>query len=733
MRSLLISLFTFVAVLTLARGQTRPQEQPPEQDDVIRVNTDLVQTEVTVVDKQGHFVEGLQREQFELRVDGQPQPIGFFERVVAGSEKEKQLAAARENSNVDAAKPAPGKFYKGRTVIFFMDDLHLSLQSVGRTRQMLQNFIEKEMQPGDLVAIASSSGRIGFLQQFTDNKAVLRAAVARFNHYPYVVQGYGTGNTQMSEYMALTIETKSDSNVFGYFVQECQKQSSAPKNIPRAAAAIRMTCETQVKNSARAILTQAASIINNTYSSLETLMRSSQRLPGRKLVFFISDGFLLDTGPRNNSPFAKLGRITDAALRAGVVIYTIDARGLFSGMTEASNGLGVDSTGLLANSVQREATANQDALNALAADTGGRALRNQNSFDGWVEQALDETSNYYLLAWRPETETQKDEKFRKVEVSVAGRPELTVRLPRGYIGGAKAAVTPAATSKSEKPAKANSVKTPETEIFDALSDPNAYPKDSLPTLLSLSYLDTPSNGMVLTSSMQVASGVLTFGDDGRQPASVDIAGVVLNDKGKVEASFKNRLGVKPLSAASTQPDTSNVIYNHRAQLKPGIYQVRVAARDEKSGRVGSARQWVEIPDLSTRRLTLSSLLLGGQVVEKSQGAAAQSEPQVQFSVDHHFSHSSHLNFWVFIYNAARSSAGTPDLTTQVQLLREGREVVNSPQRKLQLEGTTDLVRIPYGGDVALKSLGAGRYELRLNITDNIAKTTASQSIWFVVE
>lgn len=736
----LLILFCLAALITAASMEARAQEQqrPAAQtDDVVRINTDLVQTTVTVLDKKGHLVEGLQREQFELRVDGKPEPISFFERVTAGSAREEQLGARDGSNRVAATTQRGSSTYRGRTIIFFIDDLHLSLQSVGRTRQMLQHFIESEMGPRDVVIIASASGQIGFLQQFTDNREVLRAAASRLNARPFGVHGFEASGTQMSEYMALTIDSGTDSNVTNVFIEECMKQSSFPKRDKRSTDALRFACEIRVKNSARSILMQASAITRDMYASLESLIRSSARLPGRKLAFFVSDGFLLDTGARSGGLIDKLQQVTDAASRSGVVIYTIDARGLISGTLDATNNILPDANGRMEQAALREIPATQDALHALAGDTGGRALRNQNDFNDWVSKALDETSNYYLLAWRPETEEQKGRKFRRVEVSITGRPDLTVRLPRGYVEGAKVALPPAtaAAGGPASPQPNGAAKTPDTDFRDALTD--FYTRGSLPTLLSLNYLNTPGNGTVLTSSMQIESTALTYGADGHQPASVDIAGLVLNDKGKTMASFKNRLNVNPLSTEPVRASENGVIYNHRATLEPGIYQVRVAARDVQSGSVGSAMQWVVIPDLARRKLTMSSLLLGGQVLEtaNSKASTAQPEPQVQFSVDHRFLRSSHLNFWVFIYNATRDAGGTgaANLTAQVQILRDGQPIVTTPQRKLTTQGMTDLARIPYGGDIPLKSLAAGRYELRVTITDLTANTTVSQSAVFEVD
>jgi hypothetical protein len=324
---------------------------------------------------------------------------------------------------------------------------------------------------------------------------------------------------------------------------------------------------------------------------------------------------------------------------------------------------------------------------------------------------------------------------------VSERPNLTVRVPRGYFGRAGGAAKEGVASALLTPAAAKTTaprvtETTEGALQSALTD--AYSTNSLPTKLALTYLNTPNNGTVVTAAMQIATDILDYGDGGNRPADVDIAGVVLNDKGKITASFKNRLKIKPYISAASQPDTGGVIYNYRTGLTPGIYQVRVAARDANKQRVGSAMEWIQIPDLSTSRLTTSSLLIGGQVVERSKrdaGQPSEADSQVQFSVDHRFPRSGNLAFMLFIYNASRKGGAPslPDLTAQVQILREGRPVTTTAQRRLNTVGMPDLDRISYAGNVPLNALGKGSYELRVTIADSAAKTSATQSVLFEVE
>src|SRR6202171_4637422 len=165
---------------TLSQSAQNPK--PGDEEDVLHIQSDLVQTDVMVFDKQGRFVNGLKQADFELRIDGKPQPVRFFERVTAGSANEEaQLSAARGISPAAKGKE-PTKAVpldRGRTICFYVDDLHLAARDVPPTRKLLLSFIDKEMGQNDMAAITSATGQIGFLQQLSDNKAVLRAAVDR--------------------------------------------------------------------------------------------------------------------------------------------------------------------------------------------------------------------------------------------------------------------------------------------------------------------------------------------------------------------------------------------------------------------------------------------------------------------------------------------------------------------------------------------------------------------------
>ncbi|HKQ51688.1 MAG TPA: VWA domain-containing protein [Pyrinomonadaceae bacterium] len=718
----LVFLATAIAGLT-AHGQQQPAPQGKTADDVVRISTELVQTGVTVVDKQGRFVDGLSADQFVVKVDGWPVTPSFFERVTAGTAREeKQVEAARA-----AGKPAaaPAAAYRGRTIIFFIDDLHLSLDGVGRTRGALKHFIDEQMTPTDQVAFVTAAGQLGFLQQLTDNKSVLRAALERLKPIPMNTRD--TDQPPMTEFTAVRI-MNGDRDAADFYIDKIIEGFITKKMTSRAMN--RNAVHEMVKTRANNIVFGVEAVVEATLTSLDSWVQEVSRVPGRKLIFFISEGFYLDSRKAIGAANAQLQRVTDTATRTGAVIYTIDARGLFAPMADAVGDRPADPKGRLDRASVGEATLSQEGLNALAGDTGGRFLRNQNYFDDWVARMLDETSNYYLLAWRPPTEDLKGAKFKRLEVSIPSRPDLTVRLPRGFLMGrpeadaAKAAKEKSSSAPTTNAPAAAPAKGPEVELKAAIF--STAPVRGLPTQLSLGFVDVPGTGPVLTASMQLATDVLGYGADGKQPAAVDVAGVVLNDQGKPAGSFKTRLNVNPLSD-KVAVEHPGVVYTNKVPLKPGIYQVRVAARDALTGHVGSASRWIEIPDLAQKRLTLSSLMLGGQLVGSKQKEVAE---QVQFSVDHRFKKGSHLNFLAIVYNAAGAA---PDLEARIRITRDGQSIVNTPARKIGTPQGTDPARVPYGADIALNNLPAGRYLLQVTISDRAARTSATEQTTFDIE
>src|SRR5581483_4041678 len=605
-------------------------------------------------------------------------------------------------------------------------DLHLSPSSVTYVRDTLKQFVDRDMGQNDEAGVASVSGMLGFVQQVTNNKSVLLAAIDRLRSQKTSLQT--AEYPPMSEYQALLI-LQHDQDVFDFFIDALLKED------PMLA---RQTAAEMVNARAGQMIEEGSAITTRTLATLKGFVDLAANMPGRKIVFFISDGFFIDRNRSDN--YDHLQRITAAAGRAGVVIFSVDSRGLTTGLPDASMSVAVDPSGRLQRAAIGELRASQDAMNVVASDTGGRAFFNSNSLSNSVSTALKETSVYYLLAWRPDNEEQRNPKYRKVEVSIAGRSDLVVRYRRGF--GEPPSSETAKSNNSTPPPKV-----PNEQINAVLR--GTYPVTNLPVSISLNFLDTARYGGTLTTSIKVNTQSLSIDNQSGGPTSVvDVAGVVLNDQGKSVSSFNKRFTIKitPNGAVAKPPET--VFYNHFALVKPGLYQVRIAAVDVKTGTSGSAFEWIEIPDLQSSELALSSLIVGerkleieGQQAEASANESAKPAEmqQVVLNVDHRFARSSVLRFLTFVYNAKTASVETnpsqtsatatktslPDLAVQVQVFRDNEPVITAPLHKINVEGQPDMQRVSYAADLKLNDLSPGQYVLQLTVIDRIAKASAS--------
>jgi hypothetical protein len=272
----------------------------------------------------------------------------------------------------------------------------------------------------------------------------------------------------------------------------------------------------------------------------------------------------------------------------------------------------------------------------------------------------------------------------------------------------------------------------------------AYPERSLPILMSVDYYDIAEKGPTLSTAIQVPGEFLSFGaqPDGKIQAVLDLSGVYFDDKGNVKANFMERITTTAPSLEATQGYRSDITFTYPTNLPPGLYQVRAAARDDKSGRVGSAHAWIEIPDLTKKKLAMSSLLLGerkqltlANVSDTAPAAMSDSVPgsPVALSASHRFQRDSTLRFLIFAYNTLPSPADQkPDVAVQVQVIRDDQPVITTALRKISTDGVADVARLPYAAEIPMNDLLPGRYLLRITLIDRVAKQSTTRQTHFDV-
>lgn len=694
-------------VLLIASISLTAHAQQP--DDVVRINTELVQTDLNVFDKHGRFVDSAKPEDFELTIDGKPQKILFFERVAAGTTREaKQISAPGRPSTSTSATSQSEVFDRARTIFFFVDDTHLSTAGVVRARKALIDFVENRMKPTDQVAIVSSSGSIGFLQQLTDNKFVLATAISRLSTKRDTEPN--TGRTRISEYAANQIINNNDKALFAYLMEsiKLEQQMGAGSRHGDHRTSSSYSADPYLRNRLRQIQGQSKLSALATLATLQSLLESTTKLTGRKLLFMMSDGFLVN---QQDTDLVRLLRdITTSAAQTGTVIYSVDLRDTSSvSSIDASTNDAVDFSGRQAGLLLSERTANRQPLQTMADETGGRVFLNPNSISEGITQALDETADYYLLAWRPESMDQREGKQR-LSVTLRNHPDWHVRVRRKFYAPTSDKVNQPTPRKDAD------------KLTVALG--SLYPQRQAPLQLSAGYVEgLEKTQKSLRISMQIDPRLFASElESEKHKAELDVLGAAVDDRGII-STFKHVLTITP-SSLSAPP----VVWHQQLTVPHGLYQVRVAVRERESGWTGSAMQWLVIPEDAVDKLHMSSLFVAAR--QHGEGQTQNSPGPLKVSVDRRFTDKSILRFQTYIYTAAPQNA---DIDIHAEVWRNGTRVLNQPTGRVPNNISPKQPGLPYWAEISLTGMAPGRYLLMVTATDRKSTLRASQQLPFTIE
>jgi VWFA-related protein len=722
MKKLFASLFPVFLLSLAALAQTpqptaAPTPKPPMDDeDIVKISTTLIQVDVTVTDKSGKAVANLKPEDFEVYENGELQKITNFSFISSLLPVKPQTPAKSGDKN---APPLPVTEVKPerirRTIALVVDDLTLSFQSTAFVRQALKKFVDEQMQEGDLVAIIRTGAGAGALQQFTSDKRQLYAAIERVRW-----NAQGKGN-------------------IGAFAPI----QSKPNELPPAG----QTPDQQISGSNQEMEFnnfRESVFSRGTLGALNYIVRGMQDLPGRKSVMLFSDGFRLfirdSNGFTESAPVLdSLRRLTDLANRASVVIYTMDARGLQPLGLTAEDNVGALTPEQFEQSLsdrRNEFIDTQEGLTYLARQTGGFPIVNSNDLSGGIEKVLNDQS-YYLIGYQPDAETfdPKTRRFNKLVVKLK-RTDLRVRYRSGFFGVTDETVE-AATARQ----------TPSQQIADALISPFAAGGISL--RLNALFGNEAKNGAFVRSFLHIDAKDLKFVEepDGSRKATFDVLAVSFGDNGVPVDQIGKTYSIKAKGESYEQIQREGFVYSFVFPIKtPGAYQMRVALRDQNTAKVGSANQFIEVPNLKKERLTLSGIVLENLTPAQWQKLAQQTDPNItpepilsnpQSDTSlRRFKRGTVLRYGYEIYNAKLDAAQKPQMQAQIKMFREGKLLLEGKQNALDTAGQANMQKIAGGGALSLgNALPAGDYVLQIIVTDNLAKgknRTTTQFVQFEI-
>lgn len=704
-----ISVAAFGQTPAPTASPTAKRAEPDE--DVVKISTTLIQVDVTVTDKNGKIVTGLKPEDFEVFENNQKQDITNFSFVAAAPDAAITAAAAPKKDSKTVVPPPPAAALRPeqvrRTISLVVDDLTLSFESVYYVRRALKKFVDEQMRDGDLVAIIRTGGGIGALQQFTSDRRQLYAAIEKVRWNP-------AGGGKIGAFAPLEATPLQQAKSMGAEVSD--EQLKAERDSMRSGSDF-----------------QSSLFATGTLGALNYIIRGMRELPGRKSVMLLSDGFKLfvkdESGFTESSRILEsLRRLTDLANRSSVVIYSMDARGLQTlGLTAAdnTNGMSADQVETNLSDRKNELFDTQDGLTYLARQTGGFSVINNNDINGGINRMLDDQKGYYLIGYAPDAETfdAKTRRFNKLNIKIK-RPDLKIRYRSGFFGLSDEDAAPAAKQTAAR------------QITTALTSPFAANDISL--RLNALYGNSAKFGSYVRSLVHIDAKDLKFTNepDGSYKTTFDVLAISFGENGTVadQISKTYTLSVKKEDFDDVLRD--GFVYNFVFPVKKaGGYQLRVALRDNASEKVGSANQFVEVPNLKKVGLTLSGIILENLTEKQFQdfqsGGAEKSSAQGDTSL-RRFKRGTILRYGFEIYNAKLDAAQKPQLMKQTRVFRDGKLLFEGRQSPLDAIAPTGANQFSSASALGLGSeMQPGDYVLQIVVIDNLAKEKRRIAAQFV--
>jgi VWFA-related protein len=579
------------------------------------------------------------------------------------------------------------------------------------SRDALEKFINEQMLPNDMVAIYETRSGSSVLQQYSSDKQQLLRAARRVRWYP------PTGGCAFSDGSFFEAGT---SNTFD------KATATGVKTV-----AIESPDEKRTRQSAEDF--GSNNTVVGTIGVLRYAVRGLEHAGGRKIVFFLSDGmpFRARDG-KLLSAVDVLRDLTDLANRSSVVFNTIDVRGLMNtAMIEARDQVStigendVNASDRLIADRDRATLNSREGLATLAYETGGRLYYGLNRLDQQIQRALGLERGYYLLAYEPGDDTFKGKNFNRIEIKL-NRPDLKITSRAGFVGVASD------TTQVKK-------RTGDSELYEAIAAP--LPRAGLNVQLTSYFGNTLAEGNFVRSMFHLNGEEINFVNEGKLIKAVfDVVAVTMNEKNEVVDEFTRTHTFRIDAAALPLIKQNGLIYSTDVPIKkPGTYNFRVAVRDEQSKMIGTAAQIVQIPDLKKGKLFVSGLTLS-QVDQNGKFAVPGAvKPENALSLTSTsavpavrvFRRGSILAYAYNVYNSKLDPAsGTPKLTTQMNLYRDGQLIAEGKPQSAEIEKQDDLTRIRDYSYLRLNAgVQPGDYAVQIIVRDTLGDKDAVSSQW----
>ncbi|ADW67884.1 VWA domain-containing protein [Granulicella tundricola] len=672
------------AVMALGPAMAAAQDAQQPQTFTLRVDSNIVLTNVIARDKKtGAVVKDLKGSDFTILENGKPQKMASFDyqnvdqaAVLAEKSTVSGKAKIADLLNRDLAAD-PKDLRDHRLMVFFFDISSMQPEDIDRAVQSAQDFVNKKMQPADLVALVSLDTGLTMDQDFTADKAALLKGLGKYNGTQSA--GFAAGGTTGS-----TDATADDGSTFAADDSE-----------------------------------YAALNTDKELYAIQQIAKSLERVDSRKSMLYFSGG-LTRQGIENQ---ASMRAATNEAVKANMAIYSVDSRGL-----EALPPVGNASTGSLRGTAAYSGAsmqsnlqgnfASQETLGTLASDTGGKFFSDSNDFAPVFQQVQHDTEAYYILGFRS-TNPARDGSFRHLTVKL-NRNDVKLEYRPGYYA----------------PADFQHSKTEDREVQLTEQLRSDLPATDVSVYLQALYFRMEDNRFFVPISLIVPGSQIPFLKNGdKDKATLDVVGQVKNAQGIAVGNIRDT--VKLALDAAQQVQRKNIQYSTGFTLAPGRYHLKFVVRENQTGLMGSFETDLNVPDLKKVPMKLSSIVLASQRVPNADKKAVN--PLIRDGVEwipnipHVFRQDQHLYFLYEVYDPAHQKAETAvvpagmtrrppiggvRVLTSIEFLLGGVKVYETPLVEATAINSPERGAVSFQFDVPLAPLKPGTYVCQVNVIDD---------------
>ncbi|HMH13010.1 MAG TPA: VWA domain-containing protein [Edaphobacter sp.] len=664
----------------------------------LSVKSQLVTESVIVKDKQGKFVSGLTANDFAVTEDGTPQTIRVFEReslpvdtapLPVTPEDEESIRVYKRLGRTTYVPEDKGRNYRDRRLLaFYFDMTAMHPDDQVHALQAAEKFVRTQMTEVDLVSILRyQGGAVDILLDFSADRNKILSILET------MIVGEGQGSAE-------GIDDSSSADAGAAFGQD--------------------SSEFNIFNTDRQL------------SALQTTAHMLEQINEKKSLLYFSSGLRLN----GNDNQAQLHATVDAAVKAGLSFWPIDARGLVAqpplgDATQGSPGNSGMYSGTAAQATNDRLQQSQDTLYSLAADTGGKAFFDNNDLAAGIVRAQRAISDYYLIGYYT-TNTAQNGHFRRIKITVPEKLNASLDYRQGYYA-------------NKEFGKFNGAEK-ERQLEDALM--LGDPITDLTIAMEVNYFQLNHAEYFVPVTVKIPGRELALAKRfGNEHTVIDFVCEIKDEMGLTVSNLRDNVDVKLNDASVTELARRPIEYSTGFTLLPGRYTIKFLARDDETGRMGTYQTVFIIPNLNkvTRQLPISSVVLSSQRVDtkqalfntmkgKEQAKNDAANPLVNDagklipSVTRVFRSTRNLEVFLQVYIGniregtgsdplAEKTKASSEIVAFVGFYRDGEKVMDSQVVKASASPDSRLGAIPINLEIAMERLKPGEYRCQVTVLD----------------